>query len=336
MNTNLAVRAATGCALALALSYQIAPHAARADEPADETAEYDADAPDEDFVWEDGDELEDGSKTDGFYRRRTVAGATWVPGHYEGRVWVAPDWRPNGGAKHGQVWVHGRRGRDGYWVAGQWRPATRAGFTWTPGRVVGGVWVDGDWVPLAPRTGEVWVRGHWDPRGAWVDGFWRPAARREATWVDGHWRYGRWVPGHWQPTVERAGEVWVPGHTSPRGWVDGFWRPAAKPGHYWVATRWVNGVWAPGRWAVGRAPVVARRHRVRPVAAMVRTQDRRLWREGKVQERRGEAQERRGEALQERGERRGNEQMEERGERVEQRGKTKQRRGDRKQKRATK
>lgn len=297
------------------------PGAAFAEEGAGEAAgEYDDDAPDEDFVWEDGDQLEDGTTLDGFYRLRSRPGFVWTPGHYEGGSWVAPDWRPTRPAPRGQVWVPGHRGADGYWIAGQWRPIARKGFVWTPGRLVGGEWVHGHWTPVEARAGQVWVPGHWTPRGQWIEGHWREAARADASWVEGRWRYGRWVPGYWQPRATRAGEVWVPGHWSPRGWVDGFWRPAARPGQHWVAAGWAGGVWKPGRWARGPRPRATRRYHVRPVVVMHRTHQPRLWHAGKVQERRGERMEKRGE-------RTGNE-------RLERRGKAQQRRGERKQKRA--
>ena len=57
--------------------------------------------------------------------------------------------------------------------------------------------------PAAPRTGYVWIKGHWHYNGArWI---WRPgryeASRRGARWVPAHYE-GRggayyYVPGHW-------------------------------------------------------------------------------------------------------------------------------------------
>lgn len=309
---------------------------ARADDGVSaEPTELDDEAPDEDFVWEDGDELEDGTTTDGFYRLRTRPGFAWVEGHFEGTTWVGPHWQPTAPAPAGQVWVPGHRGPDGYWVNGAWRPATRPGFVWVPAGTVDGVWVRGTWRPVTLRPGEVWVPGHWTPAGVWVDGHWRPAARSGYAWEPGHWRYGRWIPGFWRPTVAKPGQVWVAGYWGPRGRVKGYWRPAARPGHHWVAAAWVNGVWTAGRWVAGARPApVVRRYRVHPVAAMMRSHDRRLWRAGKRQERHGKAQQRRGEALKGLGEATGSERLERKGERVERRGERNERRGERKQRRA--
>lgn len=321
-------------ALAAALLLATAPSTAHAAEPDPAAEEYDDEAPDEDFVWETGDELEDGTTAEGFYRVRVRPGFTWVAGRYEGGAWIPPHWAPADPPPAGKVWVRGHRGPDGYWVPGHWRPVQRDGFRWVPGRVVDGAWVHGHWTPVAVRRGEVWVPGHWSPRGEWIEGHWRPAARRDYTWVPGHWRYGAWVPGHWRPVNPRPGHVWVAGHRGPRGWVEGRWRPAAKAGHHWVGGGWVGGAWRAGRWVAGARPAVARRHRVRPVRAMTRVDKPRLWRAGKAQERRGERMQDRGERMQERGEKTGNKRLERRGERVEDRGERKERRGDRKQRRA--
>jgi hypothetical protein len=56
----------------------------------------------------------------------------------------------------------------------------------------------------APRRGQVWVAGHWEPRGprnVWVNGYWlqaRPGYRyNPPAWVqhDGRWNMR---PGEWQ------------------------------------------------------------------------------------------------------------------------------------------
>lgn len=56
-----------------------------------------------------------------------------------------------------------------------------------------------------------------------------PAPRTGYVWVNGHWRWWRgayaWEPGHW--IAVRAGYHWVTGHWVPRGsgwvWIDGYW-----------------------------------------------------------------------------------------------------------------
>jgi len=55
----------------------------------------------------------------------------------------------------------------------------------------------------APRTGWVWVEGHWENRGGWVwvSGIW-VEAQPNRVWIDGRWqqRNGQWfwVPGRWE------------------------------------------------------------------------------------------------------------------------------------------
>src|SRR5690606_29181015 len=154
-------------------------------------------APDVDFVWVDGYELDDGRVVEGFYRERHKPGFRWVDAGYDRNGnWVECDWVPVS-RRPGHVWVSGHRGPGGYWVTGHWRPIRRAGYTWVAGRWNGGVYINGYWSPTRSRHNEIWVPGHWTPSGLWVEGFWRPRYRANYRWVGGNWRYGRWNPGYW-------------------------------------------------------------------------------------------------------------------------------------------
>ena len=289
-------------------------------------AEYDNDAPDEDYVWEDAHEQNDGTVIPGYYRVRTRPGFTWVPARYADGRWVRARWTPVA-AKADHVWVPGHIGKDGYWVAGHWRRVARPGFTWVPAATVKGVRMPGFWRPAAVRKGHVWVPGHRRVNGTWAPGHWRVVNRPNYVWKPGVFRYGRWAPGFWKPVSVRAGHVWVPGHFAPRGWVPGHWRMAAKPGHHWVAARWVNGVRVPGKWIVGPRP--ARRFRVHRVTHMraKRATHRRLWRNGERQRRHGKRVETRGKTMKAVGKATGNKRLERKGKKVEHRGKRIKRRG---------
>ena len=56
-----------------------------------------------------------------------------------------------------------------------------------------------------------------------------PAPRTGYVWVNGHWRWWQgayvWEPGHW--ITVRVGYHWIPGHWASRGsgwvWIDGYW-----------------------------------------------------------------------------------------------------------------
>ena len=304
------------------------------------TSDWDDQAPDEDWVWEDGHEFDGGRSEEGFYRPREVPGVVWSEAHYDGGRWVPGRFVPTA-VRPGQTWVVGHRGPDGYWVVGHWRPVERPGWVWVPRAQRRGVILAGHWVPTTRgATGHLWTPGHYAIDGTWVDGHWRPARKVGFTWSPGHWRYGRWVEGAWQPKSTKGGHVWVRGHWRPGGaWVDGYWRALERAGHHWVVGRFgERGAWVPGRWVAGAAPKVTRRHRLRPVAAMraERKAHRRQWRNGRRQERTGEAQIRRGERIQERGERMeargaatGNERLEDKGQRKQDKGKRGERRGER-------
>ena len=170
--------------------------AAAANSAPDQVAEFDEEAPDEDWVWVDGDDLEDGTAVKGFYRIRARPNYVWVEGTMTDGVWIAPHWRWTGEARAAHVHVRGHRGPDGYWVRGYWRPETRAGHRWVVHTRAGGVRVHGHWAPVDLRPDHVWVPGHWSRRGNWVPGHWRVAKRIGYVWVPSQWRYRRFVAGH--------------------------------------------------------------------------------------------------------------------------------------------
>lgn len=264
-----------GVALALLLS-SAAAHAAGPD----------YEEPDEDWVWQDGNDFEDGTTDDGFYRPRARPGYEWVEGHYENGAWVPADYRPVAPAP-GLVWEPGFRGPDGYFVTGFWRPAERPGYAWVPATRGQGGYRSGYWRPLDVRPDAVWEDGYWTPTGVWIDGTWRERVRPGFVWVPGHWSWGRWIPGHWQPLRGRPGYAWVAGYWGPGGWIEGYWRPAARRGFWWRPGRWEpGGVWIAGDWVGGRRP--ARVHaRPRPVRHMVveRRPHRNLWHDGRREDR---------------------------------------------------
>ncbi len=300
-------------------------------------AEYDDDAPDEDWVWVDGDELEDGTVQEGFYRERSLPDYTWVDGHYsDSGTWIGPHWKWVGAARPDMVWVPGHRGPDGFWVRGFWRPSAKAGMTWVEAEVVDGEIVHAHWQPVEVRSGYVWMPGHWLPDGKWIEGHWLASVRAGRVWQPGHWRYGRYVRGYWAPTAPNEGHVWVAGYHGPKGWVSGFWRPNVKRGFYWVPGHWGSDGWVMGSWARGHRPALKRRFRVVRVDQMKahRIGDRRLWRKGKAQRKLGKAQVRAGAATKAVGAVTGNKKLEKKGDRMIDRGKVNKRRGANKKKRA--
>jgi hypothetical protein len=82
----------------------------------------------------------------------------------------------------------------------------------------------------APRTGWVWVEGHYDRDSVWIPGYWMPAQPRPGyAWVAGHWEGDRYLEGYWRE-IERPGYVWVEGYYDRAGrWVVGYWGPAVAP-----------------------------------------------------------------------------------------------------------
>ncbi|MFT7580886.1 MAG: hypothetical protein ACI9MR_002560 [Myxococcota bacterium] len=298
--------------------------------PAEAPASYDDEAPDEDYVFEDGHALEDGTTVDGFYRVRTRPDYAWAAGSYTDGRWIAGHWRHTGAKRANSLWVPGHLGTDGYWVFGHWRKTARTGFAWVRGhRNPAGILVHGHWAPAAKKTGKVWVRGHRNVAGAWIPGHWRMTARAGFGWKAGSWRYGRFVRGHWAPNAKKAGNVWVGGYHGPKGWVKGAWRASVRPGHHWTAARWVAGVWTVGRWMNGKRPILKRRYKVRPVRSMraSRASNTRLWRNGERQRRAGKTQERRGKAVKAVGKATGNKRLEKKGKKMQKKGDRKQKRG---------
>ena len=303
--------------------------------------DVEVEAPDEEWVWEDGYFKPDGTLVEGFYRQRAREGFEWVPAHLEGETWVEAQWRWVGAPRAGYVLVTGRVGDDRYWIPEVWRPTQLAGHDWVEGHMEGNVWVVGHWRPrAATRPGFVWDPGHWTPTGEWVEGHWRPENRTGFVWVPGRFRFGVYFPGTWRPIEQRAGWVWVGGHWGPNGWVEGDWRETRRAGHHWRPGHWQGNVWVAGAWVPGVR--TARRFTVRPVHQMLRARRTHVRRirvgaaieaRGHAVEHRGRAIERRGERLEIRGEARGNLRMERRGEAMQERGERVQQRGEHQQKR---
>ena len=246
--------------------------------------EYDDAAPDEDYVWEDGYSLDNGTVVEGFYRERQRPGFRWVSAGYSNGVWVDARWEPVR-VPAGYVVERGGRGHDGYWIADYLRPAHRNGYRWVNGRWNNGRWYHGYWQPIQARHDHVWVQGYWTADGQWIDGYWRPRHRNSFTWVDGYWAYGRWHAGYWKPAQVRAGFVWTPGYHGRKGYVEGSWRQHNRSGYHWIDGHWRGGKWIPGYWERGNKRVVKRRHRVRPVhfQTRVRAGHHRAWRNGVLQ-----------------------------------------------------
>ena len=251
-----------------------------------QAGDYDHDAPDIDWVWEDGYEL-DGRTYDGFYRPRSRDGYTWRGAYWEDEVYVPGGWLPVS-TRSGYTWERGYRGADGFWVPGHYRRTYRKNYEWVPGERVDGLWQPGYWRPIRRHAGYVWVSGYFDADGYWVDGFWRPTHRTQYTWIVHRVRYGYTIPGYWMPSAVRVGYAWIPGYATRYGWVSGKWRRAYNRNHYWRRGRRVRGVWVAGSWVSGRRPRVVRRYvlvkRVRTMNRVRRTYRRSIRR---VMSRRG-------------------------------------------------
>ena len=119
---------------------------------------YDDDAPDIDYVWEDGYTMPDGTVVEGFYRQSVREGYVWEDAYWDGDTFVPPGWRyleP----RPGYVYVPGYRGPDGYWVNGEWRPEKKAGYVYVETRITGDDIQPGHWEPVQPRRDMVWVPG---------------------------------------------------------------------------------------------------------------------------------------------------------------------------------
>lgn len=282
---------------------------------------YDSQAPDRDFVWVDGQILQDNSESPGFYRLRSRPGMVWMDGHYDASSrWIEAGWRPTS-QRRGQVWVAGRRGDDGFWIDGQWRESSRPNQRWIEPRRVGNSWSAGHWQPVTSQPGQEWTPGFWTDSGTWIEGFWRPTTRAGFTWTAGSWRYGVWTPGHWKPTQTRPNEIWSPGHVESNRWVEGTWQPQ-KSGFVWVAGSYAsNGRWVNGHWERGRAKSPKRRFQIYKVKDITksRAQARRVWKQGGVTrvDPRGIRMERRGKRID--GRKRVEQHVNERNKRVEQR-----------------
>ena len=86
----------------------------------------------------------------------------------------------------------------------------------------------------APRSGYVWVRGHWQWSGGqwqWESGHWQRDRGATYVWIDGHWerrgsRY-HWVEGYWQASGGGGGVVTT--NPQPGVEVHDHSRPAVQP-----------------------------------------------------------------------------------------------------------
>lgn len=303
------------------------------------TSNYDEEAPDKDYVWVDGYELDDGMIAKGFYRERTRDGFVWVEGHYNTTdQWVDPHWTP-AQPNQGHVWVRGHAGLDGYWIHGHWRVIRRDGYRWVAPAVVAGVLVHGHWHPIKARAGYVWSPGHRSIKGYWVPGHWRALKRTGYRWKPGHWRYGVWLPGYWKPIKVRAGRIWVGGHWGPTGWVVGFWRPKLRVGFHWHAGHWGPKGWVVGGWRQGPRIVVKRKfprvHAIKYMYAKRHKHHRKIkhpkkFAKGKAQKKYGKKQEKVGKKMEKRGQNTGNQRLEKKGKRLQKRGKKNQKKGKKK------
>ena len=112
--------------------------------------DWDDGAPDVDWVYEDGYELEGVATQQDFYRQRARSGYRWVGGQYVDGVWVRPHWVPTK-KRADAVWVRGHVGVDGYWVPGHWRMVSRDGYEWVAGYRADAGWVAGFWRPIAKK-----------------------------------------------------------------------------------------------------------------------------------------------------------------------------------------
>ena len=304
--------------------------------PPVQAEDYDDEAPDEDWVWVDAQQLQDGTVAEGFYRVRSRPDYTWTPGAYVDGIWIAPRWRWIAAPRVGFTYVAGHRGPDGYWVRGYWRKQARKGFRWVARVTVNGHRIHGHWAPDVPRADHVWVPGHWSRRGVWVPGHWRTASRAGYVWVNGHWRYGRWNAGFWKPLKPRTGHLWVGGYWKSGVWVSGMWRPRTKTGFYWRRGYWGPTGWVAGAWVNGKRPVLKRRHRVVRYDRMKqrRVNNRRMWTRGEAQRQHGKRQVRRGKAMNAAGKATGNKRLEKRGKAKTRRGKKNVRQGKQKKRRS--
>jgi hypothetical protein len=88
----------------------------------------------------------------GFLRPASVKGFHWVEGRYDGDAWTEGDFKPDE-TRSGSAWEPGHRDpKTGQWVMGFWRPESKPGQEWVPGRASGGKWTAGKWVrEVKPR-----------------------------------------------------------------------------------------------------------------------------------------------------------------------------------------
>lgn len=103
-------------------------------------------------------------------------------------------------AKPRKVWVKPHKTVHGVVVPGHYRAASRNGFVWVAGKKgPNGHFVAGYWKPAKSIKGKVWVPGYTNAKGVWVDGYWRPEKKHGYVWVAGHRNVkGNWVKGHWK------------------------------------------------------------------------------------------------------------------------------------------
>lgn len=74
------------------------------------------------------------------------AGWVYVPGYWNGAIWISGFWRPT--ARAGFRWVEERVSEDGAYETGYWEPEGGGpeGAIWRPGYWDGARWVEGGWV----------------------------------------------------------------------------------------------------------------------------------------------------------------------------------------------
>jgi hypothetical protein len=77
------------------------------------------------------------------------AGWVYVPGYWNGVVWIGGFWRPD--IRVGFRWVEARVAEDGAYEAGYWEPEDEGppGTVWRPGYWDGARWIEGGWVPVS-------------------------------------------------------------------------------------------------------------------------------------------------------------------------------------------
>ena len=149
----------------------------------------------QDEVYEPGYRAETGYFIPGFRRPVMRGGYTWVPGYWDGMVYVSGYWQPMD-VRSDAVYVPGYADPDGYWVDGFWRPNVRVGFSWVDGYYVADTYVYGFWRPMTLRSGYYWEPGYCNG-GVWVDGFWRPSVYAGHYWRPGYYYRGVFVAGGW-------------------------------------------------------------------------------------------------------------------------------------------